>query len=66
MTMQDRIPLICALSTGRGYGMQEMMYATAWGLRDEFRPVIFTPPGRAVEEAQKRGWRDSQCSILGT
>jgi glycosyltransferase involved in cell wall biosynthesis len=54
--MRERIPLIYALSTGARYGMQEMAYATAWGLRHEFEPIIFTPPGPAVGEARKLGF----------
>jgi len=46
--------------------MQEMTYATAWGLRDQFKPVIFTPPGPAIEEARKRGFDVVETLSLGS
>lgn len=43
-----------------------MMYTTAWGLRDEFRPVIFTPAGRSVSEARKRNFEVVETLSLGS
>lgn len=54
--MRERIPLIYALSNGRRYGMQQMAYATASGLRSEFDPVIFVPKGPAGVEARELGF----------
>ncbi len=64
--MRERIPLIYALSSGRLYGMQQMAYATAWGLRDEFEPVIFAPSGPAVGEARKMGFEVVETLSLGS
>jgi hypothetical protein len=33
-----------------------MSLATAWGLRDEFEPIIVAPPGPAVGEARRMGF----------
>jgi glycosyltransferase involved in cell wall biosynthesis len=43
-----------------------MTYATAWGLRDEFEPVIFTPPGPSVSEARKRDFEVVETLSLGS
>lgn len=64
--MRKRIPLIYALSSGLRYGMQEMAYTTVTGLRNKFRPVIFTPPGPAVDEARKLGFEVVETLSLGS
>jgi glycosyltransferase involved in cell wall biosynthesis len=54
-TVRERIPLLYTLYTGAFYGTERMSLATAWGLRDEFDPVIVAPPGPAATEARKIG-----------
>lgn len=49
-------PLLYALYTSNLYGTERMTLATAWALRDEFEPIIFTPPGPVVSEAEKMGF----------
>ena len=48
-----RIPLLYALHSGNLYGTERMALATAEGLTDSFAPVIFAPPGPALEEAAR-------------
>lgn len=47
--------LIYVLHCGGLYGTERMALATAGGVADEFRIVIFAPPGGAVEEATRLG-----------
>jgi glycosyltransferase involved in cell wall biosynthesis len=51
-----RTPLLYALHSGNLYGTERMALSTALGLSDEFDPVIFAPPGRALEEAARMGF----------
>ena len=44
-----------ALHSGNLYGTERMALTTLMGLRDQFRPVLFAPPGPAVEEAGRLG-----------
>jgi glycosyltransferase involved in cell wall biosynthesis len=62
--MRKRTPLLYTLHTGELYGMERMALATAWGLRDEFEPVILTPPGPAVSEARNLGFEVIEAADL--
>lgn len=44
-----------ALHSGNLYGTERMALSTLEGLRDEFDPVLFAPPGPALEEARRLG-----------
>lgn len=43
------------LHSGNLYGTERMALATLVGLRDQFRPVLFAPPGPALEAARRLG-----------
>ncbi|MFO1417773.1 MAG: glycosyltransferase family 4 protein [Methylotetracoccus sp.] len=47
--------LLYALHSGNLYGTERMALATAQGLREDFDPVLFAPPGPALGEAQRLG-----------
>lgn len=51
-----RIPLVYALHSGNLYGTERMALATVEGLADRFDPVIFAPPGKALEAAERLGF----------
>lgn len=51
-----RIPLLYALHSGNLYGTEKMALVTMEGLRDQYQPVLFTPPGPVVAQAQRRGF----------
>jgi glycosyltransferase involved in cell wall biosynthesis len=53
--MHSRPALLYALHSGNLYGTERMALATLEGLMDEFDPIVFAPPGAALEEAQRRG-----------
>lgn len=44
-----------ALHSGNLYGTERMALATLEGLREEFDPVVFAPPGPALDEARRLG-----------
>ncbi len=50
------IPLLYALHSGNLYGTERMALATLDGLKDRFKPVLFVPPGPALEEAVQKGF----------
>lgn len=50
-------PLVYVLHSGNLYGTERMALATAEGLAAEYPPVIFAPPGPAIEEARRLGFR---------
>lgn len=57
---QDSIPgmkpiLLYALHSGNLYGTERMALYTLEGLRDTFIPVLLTPPGPAMVEAERLG-----------
>ena len=59
---QDAIPrmkpiFLYALHSGNLYGTERMALYTLDGLRDVFMPVLLTPPGPALVEAEKMGIR---------
>jgi glycosyltransferase involved in cell wall biosynthesis len=43
------------LHSGNLYGTERMALATLMGLRDQFSPILFAPPGPAIEEAGRLG-----------
>jgi hypothetical protein len=53
--MHSRPALLYALHSGNLYGTERMALATLEGLLDEFDPIVFAPPGAALQEAQRRG-----------
>ena len=44
-----------ALHSGNLYGTERMALVTLDGLKDRFDPVVFAPPGPALEEARRLG-----------
>jgi glycosyltransferase involved in cell wall biosynthesis len=48
-----KTPLLYALHSGNLYGTERMALATLQGLRDDFDPVLFSPPGPVQEEAAR-------------
>jgi glycosyltransferase involved in cell wall biosynthesis len=50
------IPLIYVLQNGVLDDSQQMALALLDGLRDEFKPYVFAPPGNVINEAQKMGF----------
>lgn len=52
-----RIPLLYALHSGNLYGTERMAIATVEALADDFEPVFFAPPGPALGEIARLGWR---------
>src|SRR5579883_1664469 len=53
----EMTPLVYVLHSGNLYGTERMALATAEGLASEYSPVIFAPPGPAVEEARRLGFQ---------
>jgi glycosyltransferase involved in cell wall biosynthesis len=51
-----KVPLVYALHSGNLYGTERMALATVESLADEFDPIIFAPPGPALEEARRLGF----------
>ncbi|WP_353571723.1 glycosyltransferase family 4 protein [Candidatus Albibeggiatoa sp. nov. BB20] len=49
------VPLYYILHSSNLYGTEKMALATLESLRSQYRPVLLTPPGVVVEEAQRRG-----------
>lgn len=49
-----QIPLIYVLHSGQLYGTERMAIATLSGLKDEFQPILLSPPGLAIQEGQRR------------
>jgi glycosyltransferase involved in cell wall biosynthesis len=52
----SQTPLLYMLHSGNLYGTERMALATADGLRDDFRPVMFAPAGPALTEAARLGF----------
>ena len=49
-------PLVYALHSGNLYGTERMALVTAEGLANEYPPIIFAPPGPALQEATRMGF----------
>jgi glycosyltransferase involved in cell wall biosynthesis len=48
--------LLYILHSSKLYGTERVALDTAQGLRDEFEPILFGPPGPAMDEAEKLGF----------
>jgi glycosyltransferase involved in cell wall biosynthesis len=51
-----RIPLLYILHSSKLHGTERVALDTSRGLADEFEPILFGPPGPAMEEAEKLGF----------
>lgn len=51
-----RTPLLYVLHSSKLHGTERVALDTSQGLRDEFEPILFGPPGPAMEEAEKLGF----------
>jgi glycosyltransferase involved in cell wall biosynthesis len=49
------VPLYYILHSSNLYGTEKMALTTLESLREQYQPVLLTPPGVVVEEAQRRG-----------
>lgn len=56
MPSPTRHPLLYVLHSGKLYGTERVALDTAQGLADEFEPILFGPPGAAMDEAEKLGF----------
>jgi len=57
MPTEARHPLLYVLHSSHLYGTERIALETLNGLKDEFLPVLFGPPGPAMEEAEKLGFQ---------
>lgn len=53
--MSNHIPLIYVLHSGQLYGTERMAIITIKGMSSEFQPILLTPPGLILAEAEKHG-----------
>jgi|SRR5579872_5860542 len=56
MPSTPRHPLLYILHSSKLHGTERVALDTAIGLADEFEPILFGPPGPAMEEAEKLGF----------
>jgi glycosyltransferase involved in cell wall biosynthesis len=56
MPKSPRHPLLYILHSSKLHGTERVALDTALGLADEFEPILFGPPGPAMEEAEKLGF----------
>ncbi|MGD0542728.1 MAG: glycosyltransferase family 4 protein [Tepidisphaeraceae bacterium] len=56
MPSPTRHPLLYILHSSKLYGTERVALDTAQGLADEFEPILFGPPGAAMDEAEKLGF----------
>ncbi|HEY1922638.1 MAG TPA: glycosyltransferase family 4 protein [Tepidisphaeraceae bacterium] len=56
MPNPNRHPLLYILHSSKLYGTERVALDTALGLADDFEPILFGPPGVAMEEAEKLGF----------
>jgi glycosyltransferase involved in cell wall biosynthesis len=56
MAVDTRHPLLYVLHSSHLFGTERMALATVQGLADEFRPILFGPPGEAMDLAEKMGY----------
>jgi glycosyltransferase involved in cell wall biosynthesis len=52
----SRQPLLYVLHSSKLHGTERIALDTAMGLADEFEPIIFGPPGPAMDEAERLGF----------
>lgn len=48
-----KIPFVYVLFSGQLYGIERMAIATAKGISEEYQPILLTPPGLVLAEAEK-------------
>jgi glycosyltransferase involved in cell wall biosynthesis len=56
MPRSPRHPLLYVLHSGKLYGTERVALDTAQGLAQDFEPILFGPPGAAMDEAEKLGF----------
>jgi len=56
MQSSSRQPLLYILHSSSLHGTERVALDTASGLKDEFEPILFGPPGPAMEEAERLGF----------
>ena len=56
MSNTPRHPLLYILHSSSLHGTERVALDTVRGLADEFEPILFGPPGPAMEEAEKLGF----------
>jgi glycosyltransferase involved in cell wall biosynthesis len=56
MVDRARHPLLYILHSSNLHGTERVALDTAQGLADEFEPILFGPPGPAMEEAERLGF----------
>src|ERR1700678_2914081 len=57
MVKNSRQPLLYVLHSSKLYGTERVALDTAQGLADEFDPILFGPPGPAMDEAERLGFQ---------
>lgn len=57
MPSPTRHPLLYILHSSKLYGTERVALDTAQGLANEFDPILFGPPGPAMDEAEKLGFQ---------
>jgi glycosyltransferase involved in cell wall biosynthesis len=57
MHQPRRQPLLYILHSSNLHGTERVALDTAIGLKDEFEPILFGPPGPAMEEAERLGFQ---------
>ena len=62
MPNQSRQPLLYVLHSSKLHGTERVALDTARGLADEFEPILFGPPGPAMEEAERLGFEARRFS----
>jgi glycosyltransferase involved in cell wall biosynthesis len=56
MPSQNRHPLLYILHSSKLYGTERVALDTAQGLAADFEPILFGPPGPAMDEAERLGF----------
>jgi glycosyltransferase involved in cell wall biosynthesis len=56
MAADARHPLLYVLHSSHLFGTERMALATVGGLADQFRPILFGPPGEAMDLAERMGF----------
>jgi glycosyltransferase involved in cell wall biosynthesis len=61
----SRQPLLYILHSSSLHGTERVALDTASGLKDEFEPILFGPPGPAMEEAERLGFEARRFTSRG-
>jgi glycosyltransferase involved in cell wall biosynthesis len=56
MPASSRTPLLYVLHSSKLHGTERVALDTSVGLKDDYEPILFGPPGPAMEEAEKLGF----------